>query len=298
MEILAPLSPVIACDLEQLLQAGADAFYLGYASSQPWGSEVLSRRQGIRANYPDLEAACSAIENLAAVGRPAWVTLNEHFYQEAVLRAVLGDTDRLLEAGARGFIVTDISLMMEIRRLYPRARITASCGARIGNRQTVGFYRDLGVSGVVFPRHLALADMRAMVSAFPDVQFEIFVKNDRCPNIDGMCRFVHGTIADVVYGQACLNMRCRSEGGSLESFEHAACGACSLYELRGLSNLAMKICGREKPGQWIERDVRFFSLIRKELVADVARAGFEDHCRTAYRSIYGEPCNANCYHAK
>jgi hypothetical protein len=296
MQMLVPLNPACAAVVQQLAEEGADAFYLGYAGAQAWGSEVTNRRQGNDASFPDVRSACEAIGEIERTGARIWVTLNEHFYVPQAFEGVLDDAGRLLDAGATGFIVADVGLLLRLRERHRKVRITVSTGARVSNRSAVRFYRELGACQFVLPRHLTPAQMHEIVSAHADLQFEVFVMNDRCPNIDGACRFVHGTIDQTEYLQACLHMSCPASPGALEPFGLTDCGACALYDLRRDRNVSMKICGRQKPAATILTDVRFLARVREVLTAGLTATDFARRCRNIYDEIYGAACGERCHY--
>ena len=171
LELLAP-----ARDREVAIAAidcGADAVYMG-------GPD-----HGARA------AAANSVDDIREVCRYAhryrarvYVTFNTLIYENELAQA--RETVRaLFAAGVDALIVQDMALLrMDIPPIALHA--STQCDARTVDK--VRFLAALGMSCVVLPREMSVAEIRAVHEAVPDVRLEAFVHGALCVSYSGDCR--------------------------------------------------------------------------------------------------------------
>lgn len=200
LQILSPLS--VPDETEQLIEAGAGAFYCGILPEE-WRRDYsvaasLNRRQE---NTPGINTSphMNTFEDLArcvALARPhnvkVIVTLNEHYYSNKQYSFLTGYIEQCLKAGADTFIVGDIGMILTMQEIDPGITIHISTAGTAFNSESVHFYRDLGAKRVILPRHLTLDEIQAIVDKTSGIELEAFILNSRCANIDGFCTFQHG----------------------------------------------------------------------------------------------------------
>jgi collagenase-like PrtC family protease len=75
-----------------------------------------------------------------------------------------------------------------------------STGGTTFNSETAKFYEELGASRVILPRHLKVQEIGQIVKDCPSLDFEVFILNSGCKNIDGFCTFQHG-VSEILHGQ-------------------------------------------------------------------------------------------------
>jgi putative protease len=255
------LAPVRAAqEVAALCAAGADEFYCGVAPTW-WearcGQAWSSRRDPRAAGVPDLEEL-DRILALAA-GRPVYVALNAARYPDRALTALADFGRHLLdERGVGALIVADLELLLALaeRGLTPRVHVSSL--ATVTNGSAAAFFRDLGVSRIILPRHLTLEEIGATV--VPGVEFEAFALNDGCVFEEGLCATTHAL------GPFCLDDGPGTEGlsaAALDRYEFwkwtlsncgcrtsrgyplAPCGLCAIPALEGLGVVSLKVVGRE-----------------------------------------------------
>ena len=257
MKILAPLRH--SGEVVPLLEAGADEFYCGLTPpgwETAYGTAWANRRASRSAGVPDL-ADFARIVSLAA-GRPVYVALNAPFYPAggAALLAEFGC--RLLERGAAGLIVADLELLLALADSGLSAKIHLSSLATCTNPGAAAFFRDLGVSRVILPRHLTLGEIEATL--VPGLEFEAFLLNDGCVFEEGLCATTHAA------GAFCLGDGEGTEGISAATVERYAfwkwtlnhcgcrtnngyplgpCGLCAMPRLLRAGIASFKVVGRE-----------------------------------------------------
>ena len=193
MKILAPCNHPNEVDL--LLEAGADELYCGVLS-QAWRSRFTNlascnRREWRAANLDDVEQLGRVVARTHAHGAVIHLALNA-FYTEEQYPLVLEQVEQALALEVDALIVADPGLIRTLHERYPAVRLHISTGGTTFNRATVAFYRSFGAARIVLPRQLRIEEMTAIIAAHPDLEFEAFVLNSGCKNIDGFCTFQHG----------------------------------------------------------------------------------------------------------
>ncbi len=171
-EILAPAGDGDA--LAAALAAGADAVYLGLDD----GFNARARA----ANFPSSELAAVA-QQVHRAGAKLYVTLNTLVF-EPELAIVEELVRRVAAAGADAAIVQDPAVALLCRRhglpCHASTQMTAS------SPEAVGLLADLGISRVVVPRELSVAEIRDYAAASP-VPLEVFVHGALCVAWSGQC---------------------------------------------------------------------------------------------------------------
>ncbi|MCC6670468.1 MAG: U32 family peptidase [Planctomycetes bacterium] len=173
-EILAPAGSYEA--LRAALQAGADAVYFGVAE----GFNARARA----ANCPsdDLPRWVACIHR---AGARAYLTANTLVF-EPELEAVEELVRRAALAGVDALIVQDPAVVLLARATCPELELHASTQMTIANPGAAGIARDLGVSRVVVPRELSVAEIAGFAAASP-VELEVFIHGALCVSWSGQC---------------------------------------------------------------------------------------------------------------
>lgn len=337
IKILSPLNTID--ETEQLILAGADEFYCGVLPDD-WKNEYsvaasLNRRQennpviNTSPHFGSFEELAAAIKIAHGREKRIALTINEHYYSKNQYPYLIDYITRALHAGVDAFIVGDIGIILTIREIAPSVHIHISTAGTAFNAESVHFYRDMGASRVILPRHLSLEEIGALAEKVQGIELEAFIFNSRCANVDGFCTFQHGLAAFAPecedkrdYENACMMLykisasvrgcsedeaeRVLQEKVSWERqhfwsamhIDERPCGACALYEFAGLGIAGVKIVGRGNTTERKIRDVRFF---RQAL--DFLRSGkpskreFRQYVRKLYQKEYDRPCIIfKCYY--
>jgi len=306
MKLAVPLSA--RGEAKILFDAGASEFYCGIQTSG-WESmfgnhDSISRRQG-RANV----ATAAELEKIAAetkdLSAPLFLTLNGYYTTEQ-LPYVLETAGIFEEMGGTGIMACDLGLLSSLKKrnsglVRGLSLLAVACG-----ESAVCFYRELGVTRIVFPRFLSFVQIKALTDLFPDIQWEAIVWLDKCKFIDGFCRFVHGVgyVSDNDGGGEETDGCCREIIYSHDTdymlpacFElfgmpskNPDCAACDLADLSAAGVGVFKIGGRGRPLETRLAGVRFLT----------AAADCEDNRnrKKLYRDFFGEDCvPENCYYS-
>lgn len=338
VKILSPLSK--ADEVEPLIKAGADELYCGVMPSE-WRKNYtvaasLNRRQEdnpVTCTSPHLKSFEELEKSTETAHKnnktEVILTLNEHYYSQAQYKYLTQYIEKSLEAGVDGFIVGDVGIILTIREIAPSVKIHISTAGTAFNSETVHFYRDLGASRIILPRHLALEEIEALARNVQGVELETFILNSRCANVDGFCTFQHG-LADFIpemerkrdYENACMVLynitadvkECgedeaetllqekvsweRQHFWSAMHIDERPCGACALYEFAAMGLAGVKIVGRQNTTEKKIKDVKFIRRLLKFMRQEnPTRKTFRKYAQKSYNQEYNRPCIVfKCYY--
>lgn len=337
VKIISPLSTID--EVGPLIEAGAGEFYCGVLPAD-WRENYsvaasLNRRQedtpviNTSPHFHSFEELDQAVAAAHRHGVPVFLTLNEHYYSRAQYPYLQQYIERALAAEVDAIIAGDIGIIHTILDMHQKVKIHISTAGTAFNSSTVHFYRDLGASRVILPRHLSLEEIGEIAAHTSGIELETFILNSRCANVDGFCTFQHG-LAEFVpeagdrrdYENACMMLYKISasvkglsdqEAGQVlkekiswerQHFWSAChiddqpCGACSLYEFEDMGIAGVKIVGR---GNLTERKLRDVTFLQEALdYLHSQRPGkkqFRALVQNLYKKLYNSPCLVfKCYY--
>lgn len=294
MKIHCPMNPEYEPHAEELVALGASEFYLGYLNNLKDSVSILSLRLSAHSNFPSLERAGEAIARIKSLGARAFITINGPFYPESFFDRIVSDAAELSKSGADGFIISDINIMLKIREALPDVYMIISSGAHLTNSGAIEFYRSLGAGRCILPRQLDPVEISRIVANCPDMDFEIFMKNEECAFMDGYCSYSH--YADLDEKPACNMLFTGDMEMKAGRTEMWSCGSCALFQMKNLENLSLKICGRSLRYDPIYKDVDYLRRVLEELKRSDDEQSFMAFCRTLHERIYGKSCGKKCYY--
>lgn len=193
MRILSPVRN--AEEVKAVSEAGADEVYCGFLPADWKGvySNVASpnRREWKSANILGQASLEAVLQQAHQSGVRVFLALNA-LYTKEQYPLLLRQIDVFEKLKPDALIVADTGLLSFLRKKHPHIEIHVSTGGTVFNAAAALFYRDLGVKRIVFPRHIRIEEAARIVQQCPGVEFEMFVLNSGCKNIDGFCTFQHG----------------------------------------------------------------------------------------------------------
>lgn len=314
-------------EVPALAEAGADEIYCGVLPpswSERYGDwDCLSRRQGKVANLTGVGPLRRLAERAEREGLEASLALNVRYTREQ-LPDVLELARAWELAGGGSVVVSSLAVLIGLQQRGSALRRHVSLLANAANGQAVAFFRSLGASRVILPRELTVAEMAAVVSGQPGIQYEAMALNEKCRFIDGLCGFYHGT-AYPDEGASFFSFRCEGPEGTPVVYSHdpgyaghgcqvpfadergrripqprrddvnrPACAACDLPALHRAGVRLLKIGGRGFPTELKRRAVSFLRRAGEMALCGAGPVEF----RTLYRSRFGHDCgSAACYYA-
>ncbi len=193
MKILAPVND--PREVGALIEAGADELYCGFLPPG-WSASYSvaaspNRREWGSANVSSREGFARIVAEAHARRVPVHVAVNA-LYTRSQYPAVFGQIAFFKECKVDALIVADLGLLAALKKEDHGFAVHVSTGGTTFNASSARFYQSLGATRIVLPRHLGVEEARALVQKCPGMEFEMFIMNSGCKNIDGFCTFQHG----------------------------------------------------------------------------------------------------------
>lgn len=333
INIVSPLSSLN--EIKELIKKGASEVYFGVLEKE-WSdtyntSISINRREFKPSNLTDINQV-NTIANICSKNNiKSSLTLNSHYYNNHQLKNIMGLLEKIQ---VDNIIIADISLMKIINRRFPQFNIHVSTGGTSFNSETVKLYKKNGAKRIIFPRHVLIPEVLEIHKEIKDMEYEVFILNQGCINIDGYCYYMHGlekpkekgilgnatkklfsklplNIKNKIRlntiignGSTCLQtyrIKCgnKSRIGTYNPNVYCGikCGVCSLYDLKDIPNLNIKIVGREHSSDKKILDVDYINTILKHLEISKNRTEYIEFCKNHHFKMYNEKCNpTKCYY--
>jgi len=192
LELLAPAGNMKA--LESVLEAGADAVYLG-------GKRFNMRLLRPEFNFSD-EELLQAAELLHQQDKKLYITVNNLYYQQEIdeIRQYLLF---LQEIKVDALIIQDLGLIKVCQELAIQTPLHASVQMGINNLEAVHLLENNGISRVILSKNLNVDEIRA-IHAGTQLGIEYFVHGDLCVSHTGQC-----FLSSFIFGESGNRGRCR-----------------------------------------------------------------------------------------
>jgi putative protease len=192
MELLAP-----AGNFEKLKWAviyGADAVY--------FGTDFGSLRSF--ADNFSLDDAKSGLDFLHSRGKKGYVTLNIYPFSDEYGR-IIEIASSLDDIGADAFIISDLGVLKELKKLNPKAALHISTQANTTNYQAALAYKELGASRINLARELSLGQIKEIAEKTRGhIDTEVFIHGAVCFSYSGRC-----AISDYLTGHRANRGECK-----------------------------------------------------------------------------------------
>ena len=276
MKILAPVSNFK--EIIPLIKEGADEFYFGINLSPEINDiTALNARPFKGMNLQTISGAQKVIQVVKDYKKKIYICFNNKIYSDQQYSLIIEILSNL--KGLNGVIVVDIPLIQILKRNFSKLEIIVSTISHVFNSEAIDFYRQLGVERFTLSRNLYFPDILNLINKYKDYKFEIFIKNEDCFNINGLCNYTHN-IWDTKKLSFCrlkerkckfvsYNKKDQRPGNNLKlywrRFPNRNCGVCFLYQLNKViapQRISLKFAGREYSLEQKLKDTRF---IRKSL---------------------------------
>ncbi|USN59015.1 MAG: U32 family peptidase [Candidatus Peribacteria bacterium] len=193
----------------------------------------------------------------------------------------------------------DIFIADLIREIDQDIPIHCSSLNQVINAQGIQFWRErYGITRMIFPRNIAVNEIRSLCAQFPDLEFEIFIKNDWCYNSDGVCSSLHleGLKNGVPY--VCnreakyVTKDVDFQAAYVDLYRKTLdCKVCMLSQLTDIPNLvSLKIVGREKSLDIILKDLKFVQKSLEYLQVAESTSEFMDFTINLHTKLIHRDC--------
>lgn len=307
-----PLVPLNHFDAaESYVAAGARELYVGFYDPA-WFARFgdyadLNRMSGFRfeANAYSFQELLAVLPYLRSLGASVYVTFNTAAYSvsmEPWLRWYFG---QLAQAGATGVILSGPELIDAAHECGLQAVASTMCA--IYNERIAQLYVQWGIDRIILPRDLSLDELRGIITANPEVQYEVFLMRNGCIFSDSHCLGMHGMGRGALCGElrqaqrsSCsrLNTSAVEHTGSLycNEFHTYACGLCALWDFEQMGTNAYKIVGRGDIAAAIVEDIELVSANIRIAQQCTSRAEYLQ--RMEHGPYAGDICDRrlNCYY--
>lgn len=300
MKLFFPLSG--SREILPLINEGVDEFYFGFVGKANIDSfNSMNKRDFKKANFSDMSEVAYCIEVANKHGIPMNVTYNNHFYSDSQIDVILRELIEMRVNGLKGVVVADVALMKLIVQEYPSLKLIVSTGANVFNKDTVLFYKSLGVHRITIPRHVHFEDIRKIVTC-SDLEYECFIFGEDCPYIQGLCSFLHNIgeksipnshLCECEYSFKLLSQRPvpeqilkRIASNLVLMSTPYECGLCNLNDLEEMGISHTKITARDQSLNEKMQKLKLFNLCRNIK----SKAGIKE----AFRRVRNSDCQEHC----
>jgi|LSQX01.3.fsa_nt_gb putative protease len=187
IELLAPAGKWDV--LEQVIDSGADAVYLG-------GKVFNMRMLKPEYNFSDREIK-DAVHLLHDKNKKLYITVN-NLYNDQEISQLKDYITWLEQIGADGLIVQDMGIVHIHQELGAKIPLHASVQMGIGNAAAVTYLEELGFSRAILSKNLTIDEIREIHNN-TDLEIEFFAHGDLCISHTGQCylsSFISGNSAN------------------------------------------------------------------------------------------------------
>lgn len=255
-ELLAPAGSLEAG--YAALYYGADAVYLGLTK--------FSARAGAENFTADELDEFTAYAH--SLGRKVFVALNT-ILTEAEVRELPEIFAVLAHTKVDALIIQDLGVYYLAKKILPQIELHASTQMAVHNVEGARFLQRLGFERVVLARELTLDEIRAIATALPNLELEVFVHGALCYSYSGQCLF-----SALEYGKSANRGRCvypcRNMMKHNCSGEEQGCRQSHLFSMKDLAleeevlqipALSLKIEGRKKSPLYVAAATNYYRHI-------------------------------------
>lgn len=201
IKILAPVNNPE--EVERIIDAGASEIYCGVLPEdwlRSYGNIAsTNRREWKTANLKSFSSLKKTVDKAHKKNTPVYLAMNG-LYSQGQYPLLLKQAKEAETIGVDALIVADLGLLLTLKKEKSALKVHISTGGTAFNSQTVKFYEDLGVSRIILPRHLNVEEIAGIIRDCPSMDFEVFILNSGCKNIDGFCTFQHG-VNEILHGK-------------------------------------------------------------------------------------------------
>lgn len=221
-----------------------DEFFLGYIFKNNFKNkwqEIQNKRQYRFSNFQSMEELNPYLSIIRNLGKKVSLVLNntpnnlEKIKEEIIFYKK--------EIKPDYYIVKDDIMIEEVISIVPNARINVSSLRLIFAIEDIDYLMQKfpnNINRIVFHRDLWPTDIDKIVSEckkkYPKLEFEIFVANEWCYNVDGFCSSMHNPddeIPFVCFRDWMFNNKEVTEYTSKKT----NCNICSLLLIKELDNI-------------------------------------------------------------
>ena len=305
MKILAPVKNLLSWI--QVVNSWVWEIYFWVVSNE-WESKhnfksILNRRDWSLANISSYSDGKKLIDYARSKGVESYITLNNspiindvELIKEEIRNCIAIKPDAL--------IVKDIYIASLIREIDKDIQIHCSSLNQVINSESIDFWvKNFNISRMIFPRNISINEIKNLCSLFPNLEFEIFIKNDWCYNSDWVCSSLHLEWLKDGIPYVCNREAIYKSDDEKFNQDYMVlvknmndCKVCMIKELLDIKNLvSLKIVGREKALDIILKDIKFVqSALEFSTLAETNKEFMDFNIINHTKSLKKDCSHKNC----
>ncbi|MCH5161964.1 MAG: U32 family peptidase [Clostridiales bacterium] len=178
IEVLAPCGR--PCDIMPVIDAGADAIYVGLSgySARPKSSDFTA------------EEICESLPKIKAQNKKLYVAVNANVENEYI-SDLCEKAKTLDKAGVDAFIVSDYGLIDLMCKTVKNASVHSSTISGTYNYEDVKLLKSMGVKRVILSTDLFVDEISDIIDNAGDMEYEMVANGGICFNSNRQCLLPH-----------------------------------------------------------------------------------------------------------
>ena len=317
-------------DYIRLVKAGADEVFCGYVPyewNKKYGSLFpLNRREVLYYNIQ-----INSLEDMKILKKmvdiykvPVSIAFNYLYYIEDQYEEIASIIEDLISIGFNEFIIADIALILYLKEKGMKCVIHLSGECAEINSLAIDFLNKLNISRYVFHRKNTIEDIESCIknNKIKNLQYEAFILNEKCHYSGAFCSSLHCDemchLCTMPYDLAKVNekanyfpdvdKRLELYYKELEDEElyleneykndsyllgSTGCGICELKKLKESGVTHLKVVGRGKYIDDIEKDI----IGLKQAINIIGNIEDDENYKKAIKNkLFKGKCSKECYY--
>lgn len=302
-------------ELKELIDEDVDEYYCGVLEddwvdnfSLSYSANKRAKRGNSLGSFDELK---ESFDLISSRDKDMYFIFN-NFYVPSQKKFIDSMFDKVLDIGVKNYTVTDFYMVKKVKDSGMNPILSST--TPILNSRAAKFVKGLGVKKIILPRDLDIDEISRITSDV-DLEYEVIIKNESCPNIDGLCRFFHGQKKDGSFVKhACVvdfDVKIKSSFSIIRKedlFKRVIinvpkskysnyCGICYIKKLEDIGVRYLKIPSR---GHDMVSKIRDVNFVRFGVDNTKKNLSFEDlkkEVRSEYIRVYGHDCSEKCYYS-
>lgn len=317
-------------DYIRLVKAGADEVFCGYVPyewNKKYGSLFpLNRREVLYYNIQinsleDMKILKKMVDKYKV---PVSIAFNYLYYIEDQYEEIASIIEDLISIGFNEFIIADIALILYLKEKGIKCVIHLSGECAEINSLAIDFLNKLNISRYVFHRKNTIEDIESCIknNKIKNLQYEAFILNEKCHYSGAFCSSLHCDemchLCTMPYDLAKVNekanyfpdvdKRLELYYKELEDEElyleneykndsyllgSTGCGICELKKLKEAGVTHLKVVGRGKYIDDIEKDI----IGLKQAINIIENIEDDENYKKVIKNkLFKGKCSKECYY--
>ena len=317
-------------DYIRLVKAGADEVFCGYVPyewNKKYGSLFpLNRREVLYYNIQinsleDMKILKKMVDKYKV---PVSIAFNYLYYIEDQYEEIASIIEDLISIGFNEFIIADIALILYLKEKGMKCVIHLSGECAEINSLAIDFLNKLNISRYVFHRKNTIEDIESCIKndKIKNLQYEAFILNEKCHYSGAFCSSLHCDemchLCTMPYDLAKVNekanyfpdvdKRLELYYKELEDEElyleneykndsyllgSTGCGICELKKLKEAGVTHLKVVGRGKYIDDIEKDI----IGLKQAINIIENIEDDENYKKVIKNkLFKGKCSKECYY--